>query len=35
MVEHILWLGDDGALVDFPFDKQAFNAGLKPGRVFF
>ena len=35
MVDCVLWLGDDGALIDFPVEKDAFDAGLKPGRVFF
>ena len=30
----LLWLGDDGALVDFPVDEDAFDAGLESRRVF-
>lgn len=35
MIQCVLWLGDDGALVDFPFDENALDAGLKSGGVFF
>ena len=35
MIVCILWLGDDGAFVDFPVDEHTLDAGLKPGRILF
>ena len=35
MVGCVLWLGDDGALGDFPVDKHALDAGLESGGEFF
>lgn len=33
MVHCVLWLEDDGALVDFPINEHALDAGLESGRV--
>ena len=31
MVDCLLWFGDDGALIDFPVEKHALDAGLESG----
>lgn len=35
MVDCVLWLRDDGALIDLPIDEHALDAGLKSGGEFF
>ena len=34
MVDCVLWLGNDGALIDFPIDQHALDTGLKPSGEF-